>query len=93
MSESTLAETARAMVAPGKGIFAADMRPVDLTRGRWGETSELQTDENVYDFQEMFCRTPGLGEHLSSLIVFPEILDRTARDGTPLTELIADRGL
>jgi fructose-bisphosphate aldolase class I len=53
----------------------------------------LETDENVYDFQEMFCRTPELGEHLSSLIVFPEILDRTARDGTPLTELIADQGL
>jgi fructose-bisphosphate aldolase class I len=93
MSESNLARTARAMVAPGKGIFAADMRPVDLTRGRWGKTAALQTDENVYDFQEMFCRTPELGEHLSSLIVFPEILDRTARDGTPLKELIADQGL
>jgi len=93
MSESNLARTARAMVAPGKGIFAADMRPIDLTRGRWGATAELQTDENVYDFQEMFCRTPGLGEHLSSLIVFPEILDRVARDGTPLPELIAEQGL
>ena len=93
MSESNLARTARAMVAPGKGIFAADMRPVDLTRGRWGSTAALQTDENVYDFQEMFCRTPGLGEHLSSLIVFPEVLDRAARDGTPLTELISDQGL
>ena len=77
MSESNLVATARAMVAPGKGIFAADMRPVDLTRGRWGSTAALETDENVYDFQEMFCRTPEIGEHLSSLIVFPEILDRT----------------
>jgi fructose-bisphosphate aldolase class I len=93
MSEPNLARTARAMVAPGKGIFAADMRLIDLTRGRWGETAALETDEDACDFQEMFCRTPELGEHLSSLIVFPEVLDRTARDGTPLTELIADQGL
>jgi fructose-bisphosphate aldolase class I len=93
MSESNLARTARAMVAPGKGIFAADMRLIDLTRGRWGETVALETDEDACDFQEMFCRTPELGEHLSSLIVFPDVLDRAARDGTPLVELVAARGL
>jgi fructose-bisphosphate aldolase class I len=93
MSESTLAETARAMVAPGKGIFAADRRLKDLARGAWGQKAGLETEEEAGDFQEMMCRTPKLGEHLSSLIVFPEVLEHTARDGTPLTELIADRGL
>jgi fructose-bisphosphate aldolase class I len=93
MSESTLAATARAMVAPGKGIFAADVRLKDLDRGAWGKVAGLESEEEAGDFQEMICRTPGLGEHLSSLIVFPEVLDRTARDGTPLTELIADQGL
>jgi len=93
MSESNLARTARAMVAPGKGIFAADVRIKDLARGAWGKVAGLESEEEAGDFQEMICRTPGLGEHLSSLIVFPEVLDRTARDGTPLTELIADQGL
>ena len=41
----------------------------------------------------MICRTPGLGKHLSSIIVFPDVLDRQAGDGTPLVELIAERGL
>ena len=93
MSESNLARTARAMVAPGKGIFAADVRLKDLARGAWGEKAGLESEEEAGDFQEMMCRTPKLGEHLSSLIVFPEVLDREARDGTPLVELIADRGL
>jgi fructose-bisphosphate aldolase class I len=93
MSESTLTATARVMVAPGKGIFAADMRLKDLVRGRWGEMAGARTEEEACDFQEAICRTPQLGEHLSSLIVLPDVLDRTARDGTPLVELIADRGL
>jgi fructose-bisphosphate aldolase class I len=81
------------MVAPGKGIFAADQRPKDLVRGYWGEMAGAATEEAACDFQEMFCRTPELGEHLSSLIVFPDVLDRTGRDGTHLVKLIADRGL
>jgi fructose-bisphosphate aldolase class I len=81
------------MVAPGKGIFAADVRLKDLVRGFWGEMAGPKTEEEACDFQEMICRTPQLGEHLSSLIVFPDVLDRSARDGTPLVDLIADRGL
>jgi fructose-bisphosphate aldolase class I len=93
MSESTLAATARAMVAPGKGIFAADQRPKDLVRGYWGEMAGPKTEEAACDLQETLCRTPELGEHLSSIIVFPDVLDRVARDGTPLVELVSDRGL
>ncbi len=92
-TESTLAATARRMVAPGKGMFAADVPLKGLVRGWWGETAHARTEEDATDFQEMICRTPGLGEHLSSIIVFPDVLDRRAGDGTPLVDLIADRGV
>lgn len=92
-AESTLAATARRMVAPGKGIFAADVPLKGLVRGWWGESIHALTEDAAADFQEMICRTPGLGEHLSSIIVFPDVLDRRAGDGTPLADLIAERGL
>ncbi len=91
--ESTLAATARRMVAPGKGIFAADVPLKGLVRGWWGESAHARNEDAAADFQEMICRTPGLGEHLSSIIVFPDVLDRRAGDGTPLVELIAERGV
>ncbi|MCY3933148.1 MAG: fructose-bisphosphate aldolase class I [Acidobacteria bacterium] len=90
---STLAATAQRMVAPGKGIFAADVPLKGLVRGWWGESVHARTEDAAADFQEMICRTPELGEHLSSIIVFPDVLDRRAGDGTPLVELIAERGL
>ena len=93
MAESSLAATARRMVAPGKGIFAADVPLKGLVRGWWGETVHARTEDAACDFQEMICRTPGLGEHLSSIIFFPDVLERRADDGTPLVELVAERGL
>ncbi|MCE2558587.1 MAG: fructose-bisphosphate aldolase class I [Acidobacteria bacterium] len=92
-TESTLAATARRMVAPGKGIFAADVPLKGLVRGWWGESAHARTEEDAADFQEMICRTPGLGEHLSSIIVFPDVLDRRAGDGTPLVDLVLERGV
>ena len=93
MAESSLAATARRMVAPGKGIFAADVPLKGLVRGWWGETVHARTEDAACDFQEMICRTPGLGEHLSSIIFLPDVLERRADDGTPLVELVAERGL
>ncbi len=93
MCESSLAATARRMVAPGTGIFAADVPLQGLVRGWWGATRHARTEAAAADFQEMICRTPGLGEHLSSIIFFPDVLDRRAADGTPLVELVAERRL
>ncbi len=90
---SILAATAKRMVAPGKGIFAADVPLKGLVRGWWGETSHARTDEDAAVFQEMICRTSALGDHLSSIIFCPDVLDRRAGDGTPLVELIAEQGL
>ena len=63
MAESTLAATAQRIVAPGKGIFAADVPLKGLVRGWWGESVHASTEDAACDFQEMICRTPGLGEH------------------------------
>jgi len=93
MNEQSLEATARAMVAPGKGIFAADVPPRGLANGWWGPMKEPGNTEAAQDFQEMMFRTPKLGDHISSIILFDDVLDRKGRDGTPFTELINQQGI
>jgi fructose-bisphosphate aldolase class I len=96
MDVALLEETARAMVAPGKGIFAADVAPVgpnSLAGGAWGPMREPKTEAAGLEFQEMLFRTPGLGEHVSSIIVFDDVLHQKSKDGTPFPQLIADQGI
>lgn len=97
MNEKTLEDTAREMVAPGKGLFAADVPPVgvsfSLAEGSWGPMREPRTEAAGRDFQEMMFRTPGLGDHISGIIVFDDVLDQKSEDGTPFQELIARQGI
>ena len=82
-----LEETAGRMVAPGKGIFAADISQRRLAGGSWGQMREPETDTSGWDFMEMMFRTPDLGKHISSIIVFDDIyfvVDDVARMGDPL---------
>ena len=93
MSELTLGTTARAMVAPGKGIFAADVPPRGLADGWWGPMSAPKGDAAARDFQEMMIRTPGLGNHISGIIVFEDVLDQQSKDGTSFMDLITRQGI
>ena len=93
MNEKSLEATARAMVAPGKGIFAADVPPNGFANGFWGKAKYLETPEGGNDFREMMYRTPKLGEHVSSIILFDDVFDRKGRDGTPFVELLNRQGI
>jgi len=93
MNEQSLEATARAMVAPGKGIFAADVPLNGMAGGWWGTVKYIETIEGAQDFQEMMFRTPKLGDHVSSVILLDDVLDRQSRDGTPFTDLINQQGI
>jgi fructose-bisphosphate aldolase class I len=97
MSNTTLEATAQAMVAPGKGLFAADVPPAgesfSLAAGFWGPMRDPKTEATGRDFQEMLIRTPGLGDHISGIIVFDDVLEQKSEDGTPFSELIAEQGM
>lgn len=97
MSNTTLEETARAMVAPGKGIFAADIYTSGaangFVEGFWGSMPEPNDDATARKFQEMVFRTPGLGDHISGIILFDDVLDQKASDGTSFPDLIAQQGI
>ena len=97
MSNTTLEDTARAMVSPGKGLFAADVYTSGaqngFVEGFWGDMPSPNDDATARNFQEMLLRTPGLGEYISGIILFEDVLDQTSSDGTGFADLIERQGI
>ena len=91
MSIEQLAETAQAMVAPGKGIIAIDES--NGTIGKRFDTIGLKsTAESRRDWREMLFRTePAMSKHISGVILYDETIRQNAEDGTPLLDIKPDR--
>ncbi|KGM57322.1 fructose-bisphosphate aldolase [Lysobacter arseniciresistens ZS79] len=92
MSIEQLAETALAMVAPGKGIIAIDESNATIKKRFDGVGIEC-TEENRRAYREMLLTTPKLGEHISGAILFDETLRQSTRDGVPFTRVMTDNGI
>jgi fructose-bisphosphate aldolase, class I len=84
--------TAQALVAPGKGILAADESTGTIEK-RLKSVSVPSTEETRRDYREMLFRTPGLNEFISGIILFDETLRQRAADGTPLVEVLRQQGI
>ena len=83
---------AKALVAPGKGILAADESSGTIKK-RFDGISVESTEENRRAYREMLFTTPGLEEFISGVIQFDETVRQKSSDGTPLSELLASRGI
>ena len=92
MSEAILQDTARALVAEGKGILAADESTGTIQK-RLDSIQVECTEANRRDYRELLFTTPGLGEHISGVILFDETLRQNAADGTPLVKVLQDAGI
>ena len=68
MATQSLAETARALVAPGKGILAADESPPTIEK-RFQKINVESTEDNRRAYREMMFTTPGIGDHISGVIL------------------------
>ena len=84
--------TARALVAPGKGILAAD-ESLGTIEKRFLSVGAPSTEASRRAYREMLFATPGLGEYISGVILFDETIRQQASDGTPLAEVLARRGI
>jgi fructose-bisphosphate aldolase class I len=87
-----LEKTARAIVAPGKGILAADESFPTIAK-RFKSIDVESTEDNRRAYREMLFRTPGIGDHISGVILFDETIRQKAEDGTPLTKVLQDAGV
>ena len=87
-----LALTAQALVAPGKGILAADESTPTIEK-RFRSVGVESTAENRQAYREMLFTTPGVEAHISGVILFDETIRQASSDGTPFADLLASRGI
>ena len=87
-----LAQTARALVAPGKGILAADESTATIKR-RFDAIGVENTEDNRRAYRELLFRTAGAADFISGVILYDETLRQKAADGTPLVKLLRDQGV
>jgi fructose-bisphosphate aldolase class I len=92
MNREALEKTARALVAPGKGILAADES--SRTIKKRFDTIEVESiEETRRAYREILFTTDGVEEFLSGVILFDETIRQSASNGTPFPRLLADKGI
>jgi fructose-bisphosphate aldolase class I len=92
MATQSLAETARALVAPGKGILAADESPPTIEK-RFQKINIESTEDNRRAYREMLFTTAGIGDHISGVILYDETIRQKAADGTPFPKILERAGI
>jgi fructose-bisphosphate aldolase, class I len=90
--EHELETTARALVAPGKGILAADESFPTIEK-RFKSIDVESTEESRRSYREMLFTAPGIGDNISGVILFDETIRQSAGDGTPFTKVLERAGV
>lgn len=92
MTKEALSDIAAKMVAPGKGILAAD-ESTGTIKKRFDTISLESTETNRRDYREMLFRTKDAMEnYISGVILYDETLRQSSDDGTKLVDLISSSG-
>ena len=92
MSIEQLAEIARAMVAPGKGIIAIDESNSTIAK-RFAGVGIENSEEHRRAYRELLLTTPNLNQHISGAILFDETLRQSTKDGVPFAKVMMDNGI
>lgn len=91
MSER-IEDIAQRMVAPGKGILAADESTGTIAK-RLESIKVPNSEDNRRDYREMLFRAKeAMSKHISGVILYDETLRQKAKDGTPLVDVITSSG-
>jgi fructose-bisphosphate aldolase, class I len=89
---SDLEATARALVAPGKGILAAD-ESTGTIKKRFDSIGVESTEDTRRAYRELLFTTLGAADHISGVILYDETIRQSASNGTPFPKLLADQGV
>lgn len=92
MNLERLEQVARAMVADGKGILAADESTPTIKK-RFDTINTESTEDNRRSYREMLFTTAGAEEYISGVILFDETLRQSTSDGVPFPRYLTDRGM
>ncbi len=92
MDLTALNRVAEAMVAPGKGILAADESSGTIKK-RFDAIGVESTEESRRDYRELLFRAEeAMSSYVSGVILYDETIWQDAADGTPLVDLITAAG-
>jgi len=88
----TLADIAHAMVAPGKGILAADESSGTIKK-RFDKINLGSTEDSRRDYREMLFRSSeAMKNYISGVILYDETIRQKAKDGTTLVDIMKAAG-
>lgn len=92
MDTQALEQTARAMIADGKGLLAIDESTPTCGK-RFADYDIDNTEDNRRDYRALLLSTPGLGENVSGAILYDETLRMTTADGVAFPRMMQDNGI
>jgi len=92
MNKQVLSDTAKELVADGKGLLAMDESTPTCNK-RFAKLGIPQTEEARRAYREMIVTTPGLGESISGAILYDETSRQQTKDGTPFLKVLTDAGI
>src|SRR5215207_5802744 len=91
-SATSLNEVARALVAPGKGILAADESGGTIKK-RFDSISVESNEDRRRAYREMLFTTKGAADFVSGVILFDETIRQNASDGRSLAKILEEQGI
>ncbi len=87
-----LTSTAKALVAPGKGILAADESSGTIKK-RFDSIGVESTEENRRFYRDLLFTTEGAAEHISGVILYDETIRQSSADGKPFPAKLDEQGI
>lgn len=88
-----LVAIAHQLMAPGKGILAADESNASADEKRLAPYGIAPGADMRRQFRDLLLATPGLEQYLTGVILFEETLDQKSDTGTPFPELLRTQGI
>lgn len=92
MDTELLERTARELVAPGRGILAADESNGTMSN-RLASVGVEPSSETRRAYRSNIFATSGYQSAISGVILFDETIRQKMSDGTPIPEYLASRGV
>src|SRR3954465_15172520 len=87
--DTRLQQTAQALVAPGKGILAADESHPTIEK-RFDKLGIANTEENRRAYRDMLFSTPGFSKFISGVILFDETIRQKHSSGAAFPKFLTD---
>ena len=92
MDTQELQKIAQQMVAPGKGILAADESTGTIGK-KFAKINVESTEDTRRAYRELFFTTPSIGDYISGVIMYDETIRQSTADGRSFVSVLQSAGV